>query len=429
MNPAGSSLAIIKSILEDTLMKKWQDPPIEIRGKAPHQYYEIRPYVPRPGSHGLKPQRKRIALGYCAETTMRKAQARKQEIMAPINAGKFILQAQIRFSELVEKYRDARLPKLGAATRSKYESYIANHILPVFGGSELADIDRQSIEAWLVNEGKPHSHELWAGSITGPDAESRTRGALRLEAKQYSGLGSAALQDARNILSAIFTAAADWGLWQGQNPCQGVKLGRVTERREKRIPSAADLQLFLAAIPETCILPADTCRLMVLTAVVSGLRVSEVLGLEPADIGPGTLTVKRRWHRGDMGPAKTAASNRIRQIGPLAEQLRTLGSGKHYIFEREPGGLPDDRDLQQHIFRPAAEAVGIYFEGFGMHTFRRLSISWRQEAGATPFEAMKAAGHAKPDMTFLYTITDQAREREHVQAILNRAMPAGGAVQ
>jgi hypothetical protein len=76
------------------------------------------------------------------------------------------------------------------------------------------------------------------------------------------------------------------------------------------------------------------------------------------------------------------------------------------------------------VFRRAAEAVGIYFEGFGMHTFRRLNITWRQEAGATPFEAMRAAGHSKPETTWLYTITDSEREKQHVETILARIMGA-----
>ena len=80
--------------------------------------------------------------------------------------------------------------------------------------------------------------------------------------------------------------------------------------------------------------------------------------------------------------------------------------------------------MQQHVFRPAAEAAGIYFAGFGMHTFRRLNVTWRQEVGATPMEAQKAAGHASLDMTFLYTQTDEAREREHVGRILERVKPA-----
>ncbi len=420
--PTGSlpaRLDIIRGILEDDLMKRWQDPPIETRSDAPRPYYFIRPYVPRPGSAGLDRVRKRIPLGYCDETSVRKAHQRKQEIMAPINQGKFLLQAQIRFSELVEKYREARLPKLGSATRKKYETHIDNHILPVFAQAELADIDRQSIEAWLNHEAGKHVHTFEATDQNGRKVK---------EPHEFHGLGWWALCDLRNILSAIFTAASDWGLWQGENPCARVNLGHKVEKREKRIPNAADLQKFLAALPDTCILPVDAAQLVVLTAVVFGLRVSEVLGLEPADVDAhaGTLQVNRRWHRGEFGPTKSAASRRVRQIGPLAEQLVRHGRDKHYIFEREPGMPPDDRDLQQHVFRPAAEAVGIYFEGFGMHTFRRLNITWRQEAGATPFEAMKAAGHSKPETTWLYTIPDSERERAHVETILARLVPASG---
>jgi hypothetical protein len=50
-------------------------------------------------------------------------------------------------------------------------------------------------------------------------------------------------------------------------------------------------------------------------------------------------------------------------------------------------------------------------------------ITWRQKVGATPIEAQKAAGHASLDMTFLYTQTDEAREREHVRRILERLKP------
>jgi hypothetical protein len=87
----------------------------------------------------------------------------------------------------------------------------------------------------------------------------------------------------------------------------------------------------------------------------------------------------------------------------------------------------DDRDLQQYVFRPPAEAAGVYFEGFGMHTFRRLNVTWRQEVGATPIEAQKAAGHASLDMTFLYLQADETREREHVGRILERLKPAANA--
>jgi hypothetical protein len=111
------------------------------------------------------------------------------------------------------------------------------------------------------------------------------------------------------------------------------------------------------------------------------------------------------------------------QIGSLAAELLAWAGNKgpdDFIFQREDGNPPDDRDLQQHVWRPAAETAGIYHIGFGMHTFRRLNVIWRQHTGATPIEAQKAAGHASLDMTFLYTQNDEAREREHVAQIMDR---------
>jgi integrase len=260
----------------------------------------------------------------------------------------------------------------------------------------MCDVDRPTVEAWL-NE------------------------------KTAAGLSHWTLLDLRNLLSAMFAKAAEWKLWQGENPCTRLKVGGATDVREKRIPKAEALNAFLEALGDTVITTAEGARLMVLTAVTAGLRVSEVLGLQPRDIDAriSTLKVVRRWHRGNVDEPKSKASRRERAIGGLAAELLRFAKGKQpdaYIFGRADrnGDPPDDRDLQQHVFRPAAEAVGIYSSGFGMHTFRRLNITWRQEAGATPFEAQKAAGHAKPSTTWLYTVTDRDREREQVARIWDR---------
>jgi hypothetical protein len=101
------------------------------------------------------------------------------------------------------------------------------------------------------------------------------------------------------------------------------------------------------------------------------------------------------WRRGDEANPKSEASKRLRQIGGLASVLLAYTACKpahEYIFARPNGAALDDSDLQRDVFRPAAEAVGIYHEGFSMHVFRRLNVTWRQQAGATPVEAQKAAG-------------------------------------
>jgi integrase len=398
--------------------QRYQDPKIQTRADVGRPFYFIRPYVPSFTSTGLERKQKSIPLGFCDEISVREAKARKQQIMATVNAGKFVIQSQIPFAEIVQKFLDARVPQLGAATQDKYRTHIENHIRPVFGSLRLCDIDRPAVEAWLNEKAKSHT-------VTPKNGETVER----------AGLGWWARQDLRNILSAVFAYAAECKLWQGENPCSGIDMGPKRFKRQKRIPKSEDLARFLAILPETAICSAEAARLMVLTAIVAGLRVSEVLALKPetVDAEGRALEVRRRWHRGDEDEPKSENSRRRRQIGGLASELLRFARGKvpdDFIFARKDGNPPDDRDLQQHVFRPAAEATGIYHEGFGMHVFRRLNITWRQEAGATPFEAQKAAGHAKPDTTWLYTITDEERERAHVEQIWNRITgQAVGAIQ
>jgi integrase len=246
------------------------------------------------------------------------------------------------------------------------------------------------------------------------------------EERKWAPLSWWTRKDLLYILSGVFERAIEWKLWDGRNPCDGVKLGPKKTKRVKRIPTKQDLDSFLAAIPETRIITAEGARYIVLTAVIVGLRISEVLGLRLGDIDGGerNLRVERRWRRGDEADPKSEASRRKREIVSFAEEILRYAKARgtkpdDYIFRRKDGDPLDDRDLQQHVFRPAAEAVGIYHEGFGMHVFRALNVTWRQTiGGAAPVEAQKAAGHASLDMTMLYTQTDGDREREQVGKIL-----------
>jgi integrase len=266
--------------------------------------------------------------------------------------------------------------------------------------------------------------EQWLHEKAGPHEWKRLKDGKEITMSN-PGLGWWARSDLRGILSGIFTRATEWGLWNGRNPCEGVKIGKKKAKRSKQIPVGEDLLKFLAALTDSPIVSADGARLIVITACVAGLRISEVLGLIPADIDANqeTLRVERRWRRGDEDEPKSEASKRVRQIGELAGVLLEYAAGRRaheYVFTRQSGAPLDDRDLQRDVFRPAAEAVGIYHEGFGMHVFRRLNVTWRQQAGATPVEAQKAAGHTSLDMTMLYTQTEDQREREHVGKILER---------
>ena len=392
--------------------QRFQDPKIQTRADVNRPFYFIRPYVPKITAAGLERKKQNISLGFCDEMSMREAKAAKQSIMATINAGKFLIQSQIPFSEICKQYEERHiLKKLGSAARERYPLQIRNHILPAFGSLMLCQITTPMIEGWLREKESPRE---WTCKKGGKEVTITK-----------DGLGWWARSDLRGILSGIFTKAREWKLWEGTNPCEGVDIGRKKAKRLKRIPNDADLMKFLEAIPDTVIINGDGARLIVITACATGLRISEVLGLTLADIDmkKEQLRVDRRWRRGDEDQPKSEASKRTHEIRDLAGELRSYARGKaahEYIFTRADGTPLDDRDLQRDVFRPTAEAVGIYHEGFGMHVFRALNVTWRQQEGATPVEAQKAAGHTSLDMTMLYTQTEPERERQHVGRILDR---------
>ena len=125
------------------------------------------------------------------------------------------------------------------------------------------------------------------------------------------------LLDLRKVLSAIFAQAAEWKLWQGENPCWRLKgeIGGKAKVFPKKLPKTDSLQRFLGALEDTCIIPTEGARLLVVTSIAIGTRVSEVLALQPGDIDADaeTITIQRGWARGRIGPTKTPESERTRQ--------------------------------------------------------------------------------------------------------------------
>jgi integrase len=264
----------------------------------------------------------------------------------------------------------------------------------------MCDIDRPAVEAWLSS-------------------------------KQKAGLGWWSRIDLKGIMSAIFTTAKNWNMYEGDNPTEGVRIGRKELAREKRLLNAEELCQILASVSEQW-------RFLVLILLATGLRISEALALKwnDVDFDAATLRIERRWYRGDLDQTKTANSTAVVQLGPLAVEFRHRYPGPRsldqFVFIGEDGIMPpDDRDILRYEFRPVLKRLKLYYPGFGWHAFRRQNITWRQTVGgATPMEAQKAARHGSLDMTMLYTLTDVEREKEQVRAIMDKLIGvARGQVQ
>jgi integrase len=358
---------------------KNQQPKIELRKDVPRPYWRLRLFVPTPT--GLR--RRNFDLGFRDETTRKQANKQRLELLAKVNRGELHDSGGLKFSGLVARFRELRLPSLKASTQALYEQHLEHHLLPSFGDYELEQINRLRIEQFLASK---------------------------------SGLSWWSRRGILTVLSAVLGAAVEW---QGldHNAAIGITLPKKTEKNPKVIPSAEQLGSLIEA------LDANTSLLVRLLAV-TGLRVSEAIALRWSDIDwqRQTVSVKRRWYRGDMDAPKTPTSLRPRWIGPLVEELRGLAPAvDSFIFG---GEQPiDERNVLRENLRPALRNIGLPV-GTGWHCFRRLHASLLQQAGASSIETSKLVGHVAVSTTADYTIIGQAREAELIGGVCERLLLA-----
>jgi integrase len=371
--------------------------PCVLRQEGPRPYWYIR-YRRKVLVGKDEIERKEVwhTLGDCDQITKRQAQRLREEIMGEVNREVYTVQSQILFRDFAELYMKQHTVTLAPGGQKRDLSLIRNHLLPSFGTMRLCDIGTVEVQTFL-------------------------------NAKNTEGLSWWTRKAMQAVISSIFTKAEDWGYREGRNPARRVSLGRKKPKRERRILTDEQLRLLLAAVPESV-------KLMIETAVSTGMRISEILGLRwrCVDLKIGIIRVEERLYRGETGEPKSDRGRRILPLGILREPylLHRPANAKpeQYVFE-DSGEPLDDRSILRSVIRPAAKDLGFYFEGFGWHSFRRQNITVLQEEGATAFEAMAQAGHSRPSMTGEYTIVGFERREQAVRRLQERLLgvsqPAG----
>jgi integrase len=128
---------------------------------------------------------------------------------------------------------------------------------------------------------------------------------------------------------------------------------------------------------------SDLHRTMVVTAMCSGMRVSELLALrwDQMDFAAGLI----HGQQGRNDEAKTAAGSETISMDPvLAEALsewRNKNPGSGLVFPSHiTGRCYHAGPIQQDYFRPAARKLGL--SGVCWHTFPDSYRSWLNEDGA-----------------------------------------------
>jgi integrase len=307
----------------------------------------------------------------------------------------------VLFSRMVDKYKAAHVEAqvagrylLAKPTRLKYLLHLEQRIVPRWGNRRLCAINPDEVQQWLFE-----TCDSWH-----------------------------MMNDLRGIMSGIFTKAEEWGYWpEGRrNPISRVKIGEKWSVRPERSLTEEETVRVLARL-------SDPNLLVIETAIATGARISEILGLtwRNVNLQDGVIRIVQRNWRGDIDDPKSKTSKRPLTLGYLVYRYRAKAAAdgadpEKMVFIRKDGSdLPLwDSGVRQALKRAAA-AEGCDFPGLGPHSFRRANITWRQDEGASSIEASKIAGHSTVRMTEEYTKIQLSRQEELTRRIQERLANAG----
>jgi integrase len=334
----------------------------------------------------------------------RQAEVERDKFLAKLNKPTIeekIADGLILLKKMVEKYKAAHVEAqvadrylLAKPTREKHKLHLEQRIVPQWGDRRLCEIKADEVQQWLFE-----TCDSWH-----------------------------MMNDLRGIMSSIYTKAEEWGYWpEGRrNPISRVKIGQKWNVRPERILTEEETVKVLARLN-------DPNLLVIETAIATGARISEILGLKwcHVELENGIIHIVQRNWRGDIDDPKSRTSKRPLTLGYLVDRYRAKakvdGAGSDtWVFVRTDGsGLPLwDSGVRQALKR-AAEAEGCDFPGLGPHSFRRANIAWRQAVGGSSIEASKIAGHSTLRMTEEYTKIQLTRQDEFTRRIQDRLASVG----
>jgi len=228
--------------------------------------------------------------------------------------------------------------------------------------------------------------------------------------------------------------------WIADNPVE--KLERHERPRPARHPQRALGREAIARLLDCC-LPAY--RTLVATALYTGMRLSELLGLvwDDVDFARSCIHVRAQLSRAHVGapaqrvPPKTHAGHRQTPLTPqLAALLRerrlatARSAAGDWVFSTRNGTPLGQRNIQRSALCLAADAAGLRVDGARLrfHDLRRTFASHLIiELSLDVVQVSRLMGHASPSTTLsIYAhMFDEARDAADIRARMARSAFAG----
>jgi integrase len=217
----------------------------------------------------------------------------------------------------------------------------------------------------------------------------------------------------RRVLKSLAALIAEA---QGRGLVATNAVRSLTQKRTKRtkprpvMPTQAELQAIVAATP-------DRWRPLILTALLAGLRSSELRGLTWADIDfqRSTLSVRRRADRYNViGPPKSDAGTRDIPLSPMlantlkAWRLACPKGDLDLVFPNGAGKIETHANLLHRVFWPTQIEAGVTVVGkdgtpdakYSLHALRHACAALWIAQGFNAKRIQTLMGHASIAMVY-----------------------------
>jgi integrase len=221
----------------------------------------------------------------------------------------------------------------------------------------------------------------------------------------------------KSFLSGVFTYGKRIGVLDGVNPIRDVSVPRGMRGKETYAYSLEEIQKMIPVLPE----PART---IVAVAAFTGLRVSELRGLQWNDFTGDELRVTRTVWRTHIGEPKTHAS--VAPVPVLPVLCKILGEHRKrdgragYIFAGPSGRPLDIESLATRVIRPAL--LGSDIKWHGWHAFRRGLATNLYRTGVSPRTIQAILRHSNVSTTLAFYVKTSGADAVAAMERLEREM-------
>jgi integrase len=313
--------------------------------------------------------------------TRREAEAHLGQLLVQAQGGWVLPPARLRFGEYLEQWlRDYAAGSVSETTCWTYEVVIRRYLKPVLGNIPLIRLTPQAIQRFFTE-------------------------------KLEEGLSSTSVHKCYRVLREALGHSVRWGLLS-RNPAEMVDPPRP-RRREMRVWDEEQVRLFLAEARRSSPFYA-----LYLTAILTGMRQGELLGLrwEDVDLALGGASIRQTFYR--IGgrqlfkAPKSASSRRTVALPPVlvqelhglrgqqSEHRRLLGAEytDHGLVFCQRNGKPlHAHNLIVRDFRRIIERAGLPRIRF--HDLRHCHATHLLRQGVHPKVVQERLGHSTPAIT------------------------------